>query len=62
VDLQLIVEELAETYAQVWYYVTDATHNGVMGARKRLSESLAERVFVYRAPSEENEDEDEEEA
>ena len=45
-DLQFILQELAEMYSQVWYFVTDTAHKGVVGAKNRLNESLAERIFI----------------
>ncbi len=59
-DLQMIVRELAETYYQTWYFVADAARNGVVGARNRLEDHLAKRIFVCDYPNndESNEEED----
>jgi len=49
-DLLAIVQELAQTYDQVWYFTTDETHNGLLAAKRRLEQEVAERVVVRRSP------------
>jgi hypothetical protein len=49
-ELQNILRELAESYYQVWYYVTDETRNAVVTAKQHLDVHLSERIIVHNCP------------
>jgi hypothetical protein len=57
------LEELTEGYEQVWYYVTEKTHNGLFAARKQLVPSAQERLHIstYLIEDDDGDEEDEDE-
>jgi hypothetical protein len=60
-DLQLILQELAENYHQVWYFVADEASHAVASAQQKLAPHLAARIVMYSYPGWDEDEDDLEE-